>query len=444
MTCTNASTLKPQATIPLLPAVPPTTPSAWQAVRIVLQNALSQIIGAAGVTGVNVIPQQYAFVSGSTLPPIASTSNCTVALDASTTLFGAGTYKITITGTPATVTFVADTAWPIHPNWQWLVSFFQQASAVVSGELTITTSGGTAYNTSFKTTPSTSGFQRLYDTLNLGADGSTAFGLSFTFTSATGQTVWLDGLMQEPYFGVAMQPSPFISTSAALTLDNQPDGSTYLRMPGANMDPNRRGLIDFTQSGHLNKNLDNIGDGTTYARILGSQLTSGAHKLTVAGSGMQVGDQRNLPQGAVNNFSATYSGFTPSYSTTTSSSGSGVCTFTFPAFTLELTAGGSASYGATSAAIAYVGTVPSGGVNTGPYYFWYTDPTYAGGNLTLNYSTNIAAAQGPGNIFLGAFQAYYAGPGGTASNPYGIGAGGSPGSRTLGARIQAAGRFPVA
>lgn len=66
-TCTNASTLRAQATIPLLPATPPTTPQAWQAVRIVLQNALSQIIGAAGVTGVNVIPQQYAFLASGTL-----------------------------------------------------------------------------------------------------------------------------------------------------------------------------------------------------------------------------------------------------------------------------------------------------------------------------------------------------------------------------------------
>jgi hypothetical protein len=46
-----------------------------------------------------------------------------------------------------------------------------------------------------------------------------------------------------------------------------PDGSTYLRMPGSNMDPNRRGLIDFGQGGHLGKNLDNIlpGPSGTYA-----------------------------------------------------------------------------------------------------------------------------------------------------------------------------------
>jgi hypothetical protein len=37
-----------------------------------------------------------------------------------------------------------------------------------------------------------------------------------------------------------------------VTLDNLNDGSTYLRMPGANMDPNRRGLIDFSQPAHVN------------------------------------------------------------------------------------------------------------------------------------------------------------------------------------------------
>jgi hypothetical protein len=44
------------------------------------------------------------------------------------------------------------------------------------------------------------------------------------------------------------------------TVDQVPDGSTYLRMPGTNMDINRRAIIDLSQS-HLNKNLDNIAPG---------------------------------------------------------------------------------------------------------------------------------------------------------------------------------------
>jgi predicted phage tail protein len=57
--------------------------------------------------------------------------------------------------------------------------------------------------------------------------------------------------------------------------DEVPDGPTYMRMPGANMDANRRGLVDFTQGGHLSKNLDNIGNGTTYGRPLLTRLSAG-------------------------------------------------------------------------------------------------------------------------------------------------------------------------
>jgi hypothetical protein len=46
------------------------------------------------------------------------------------------------------------------------------------------------------------------------------------------------------------------------SLDNIGDGTTYLRMPSANMDSNRRGLVDFGQA-HLNKTMDNVPDGAT-------------------------------------------------------------------------------------------------------------------------------------------------------------------------------------
>lgn len=232
MTCSAASTLQPQATPSLLPVQLPTSQGAWQRVRTAFQQLLQMVQGAAGATGVNVVPQQYALVAGATLPPIASLSNCAVAIDTGTVLFGSGSYKISITGSPATIEFSADTAWPLSAGWQWIVSFFQQASAAFAGAITITTPKGT-YTTDFTTTLTAEGFERLFDTLNLGADTSTSFGLSFTFTGGTGQTVWLDGLMMEPYFNVAMQPSPFISTSGALTVDNQPDGFTFVRLLGS-------------------------------------------------------------------------------------------------------------------------------------------------------------------------------------------------------------------
>jgi hypothetical protein len=229
MSCSSASTLKAQATIPVMPNIPGLSAAGNQALKIWAQNVIQQVQGAAGATGVNVIPQQYALLTGATLPPIAATSNCTVSLDATKPLFGQASYKIAITGSPATIEFSADSAWPLHPGWQWIVSFFQAASAAIAGVLTITTPAGT-YSTDFTTGLTSAGLARLFDTLNLGADSSSTFGLSFTFTGGSGQDVWLNGLMMEPYFNVAMQPSPFISTSSALTLDNQPDGFTYVRL----------------------------------------------------------------------------------------------------------------------------------------------------------------------------------------------------------------------
>ncbi|MHB1798541.1 MAG: hypothetical protein ACYCUI_09595, partial [Vulcanimicrobiaceae bacterium] len=67
-----------------------------------------------------------------------------------------------------------------------------------------------------------------------------------------------------------------VGDASTLGLDGEiADGTTYLRMPGANMDSNRRGLIDFSQVGHLNKTIDYVGDGTTYARVRSGQLQSG-------------------------------------------------------------------------------------------------------------------------------------------------------------------------
>ncbi len=279
MTCTAVSTLKGSPQLPMLPSQPPTTSSGWQALRIIIQTILQQIQGAAGATGVNVIPQQYALFGGSILPPMTAT-NCTVALDTSTVLFGKGSLKITITGANASVNF--GSGFPLSPYSSWLISFFTQASAQVAGSITITTPANT-YTTDF-TSPTGSGWQRLYDTLNLIADASTSFGVSFAFPNASGQTVWIDGSQMEPWSNVPMGPSPFISTSPALSLDNMPDGSTYLRMPGSNMDVNRRGLIDFTQGGHLGKIIDNIGDGATYGRTLGAGLRAG-HAAYTADSG---------------------------------------------------------------------------------------------------------------------------------------------------------------
>ena len=257
MTCTSVSTLKGSPQLPMLPSQPPTTSSGWQALRIIIQTILQQIQGAAGATGVNVIPQQYALFGASTLPPITAT-NCTVALDTSTVLFGVGSLKITITGANATVSF--GTGFPMSPNASWLISFFTQASAQVAGSITITTPSNT-YTTAF-TSPTGSGWQRLYDTLNLVADDSTSFGVSFSFPNASGQTVWIDGSQMEPWSNVPMGPSPFISTSPALNLDHLPDGSSYLRIASTHVVDNVAYNFKGTWQTTINYM---VGDEVTYA-----------------------------------------------------------------------------------------------------------------------------------------------------------------------------------
>ena len=224
MPCSSASTLTPISSVPVMPPLAGVPSSVSQALKLWAQQVLAQIQAAGGATGVNAVPQQYALLAGSALPPIASVSNCTVALDATKQLFGAGSYKVSLTGSPAVLTLAADTAWPLQPGWQWMVSFFQQASAAVAGEATITTSAGKAYSATFTTTLTAAGWDRLYDALNLVADSSASFGLSFTFTGGSGQTVWLDGLMFSPFYGRPSVLPSFQNGSAPLLLDNNPDG----------------------------------------------------------------------------------------------------------------------------------------------------------------------------------------------------------------------------
>ena len=70
----------------------------------------------------------------------------------------------------------------------------------------------------------------------------------FTNSCAAGYFQFDDSLMQ-------LQSS---------SLDEVPQGSTYKSVTA--VDSNGKALVDFSQSGHLNKTLDNIGDGTTYVR----------------------------------------------------------------------------------------------------------------------------------------------------------------------------------
>ena len=166
------------------------------------------------------------------------------------------------------------------------------------------------------------------------------------------------------------------------SLDNEVgDGSTYLRMPGANMDVNRRGLIDFTQSGHLYKHLGNIADDAgshRYAVASDDVYQSGGYNrigLRIPGSGHQVGDQRNVPSSLTSNI-----GIVRSATALTASSSGAV---NVNAHTIQL-GSASVSYNAVTNAVT--------GLSQGSSYYIYTNDNYAGGTQTWSATTSATTA----------------------------------------------------
>ena len=141
-------------------------------------------------------------------------------IDTSAPMFGVGSWLYTLGANGSMTVDLGSGGWPLHPGWQWVLSFWAKGST--SGELTIT-SRLKSYTASF--TPSTT-WDRLSDLLNLGAGASTIFSMSLTFTGAEGDQVWLNGLQLGPYFSTLIQPSPFIFTPPPLTQDPLSDGSS--------------------------------------------------------------------------------------------------------------------------------------------------------------------------------------------------------------------------
>jgi hypothetical protein len=154
----------------------------------------------------------------------------------------------------------------------------------------------------------------------------------------------------------------------AQNLDGVPDGSTYERMPGANMDSNRRGLIDFTQAGHLSKNIDNVADGSTFARYKASGMTSGFADPSKGGVSAKGSIPPIVPD----------VGF--SWTTT-----SGQVTITWPAFTIYRPDGTTTSISAGS------GTTITGLAN-GTAYTVY--PYIVDGATTVSFATGATGAVG--------------------------------------------------
>lgn len=213
---------------------------------------------------------------------------------------------------------------------------------------------------------------------------------------------------------------PTIDFSEAIhgnkTLDYVGDGGTYARPLASRVNVGRP-LIDFSEAIHSNKTQDYIADGGTYGRILGSQLQAGAHKLTVAGSNVHVGDQRNLlPIGTMN------LGYKWPSAPTYTADAAGNATITLPAATVPL---GSVSVSYSLRTVSVTGT-PGTIVS---YQLYFDDLNFAGGSPTLFATTNgTTVYQADGRVWPGAISVSYP----TTGTTGGTGGGGGGGGRSDG------------
>lgn len=81
----------------------------------------------------------------------------------------------------------------------------------------------------------------------------------------------------------------YIYTTAGTGLDGMRRYVEPSRMPGANMDANRRGLIDFSQGAHLGKHLGNVPDDPTSTRYAVSNIDGNRRALIDATQAGHVG-----------------------------------------------------------------------------------------------------------------------------------------------------------
>lgn len=135
---------------------------------------------------------------------------------------------------------------------------------------------------------------------------------------------------------------------------------------------------------------DEVPDGTTYARIKGTELSSGQHKLGVAGSGYRLGDLRNQVMVGVGNYASGWSGGGITYSATSTSA-----TISMAAASLVV---GSQSLAYNASSVTVSGTAGT----TVTYYLYIDDPGYAGGSRTLSATTSpITQLSGDGRLNAG-------------------------------------------
>lgn len=151
--------------------------------------------------------------------------------------------------------------------------------------------------------------------------------------------------------------------------------------------------VDETSYTEPPRNLGEIADGGGFAKINSSEVIGGSHALTQAGSGIRVGDNRNLPPVRIAGAGSRWNG-NVSYSYNTASPA--VVTFTAPA---QVLFGG--DWNSTFSAVTATTTQARG---TGQLYYLYYDSAtvYAGGSLTLQFTTNpLDLVRGNNRVHIG-------------------------------------------
>jgi predicted phage tail protein len=159
---------------------------------------------------------------------------------------------------------------------------------------------------------------------------------------------------------------------------------------------------DMVQVFMLASSVDDIPDGTTYARIYGSELTSGRHKLTVAGSGLQVGDQRNLMPILTAGAQAMWQNLTISATSAAGTPATATISVSAAQIIGLIASGGLVSYNASS------GGVTGTGGTAYTYYLYYLDQTLTGGTQTLQITTTPNTLRGQlGVVYIGSITFTY-------------------------------------
>lgn len=175
----------------------------------------------------------------------------------------------------------------LHPYWKWIASLYLKSSVgTVSASLDLITPTGT-YSGNVSGDIGTD-WVRLYADHDLTADAATTGTLKLTFTGVTvGDTFTIEAWQLEPVQGNTSLPSPYIITSPPRTWAQVVDNGTK---------PEDNATLGADLASNVTNNtLDHVTDTASYARINASELSSGAHKLGVAGSGKKLGDARNMP-----------------------------------------------------------------------------------------------------------------------------------------------------